>query len=100
MTWWAILALAAASLALKALGPVLLGGRELPPRLVDLLGLVPVPMLAALVLTGTVADGHRLVADARLPALGVAAVLIWRRAPFLVVIVAAAATAALVRLVA
>lgn len=98
MSWWPVLALAVASLALKAVGPLLLGGRELPPRLVQVLGLVPVPMLAALALVGTVADGHRLVADARLPALGVAAVLVWRRAPFLVVVVAAAATAALLRL--
>lgn len=98
MTWTAVIVLAVISLALKAIGPVLLGGRELPPRLVALLGLVPVPMLAALVLVGTVADGRHLQTDARLPALAVAAVLVWRRAPFLLVIVAAAATAAVVRL--
>lgn len=98
MTWTAVIVLAAVSLGLKAIGPVLLGGRDLPPRLVTLLGLVPVPMLAALVLVGSVADGRHLHADARLPALAVAAVLVWRRAPFLLVICAAAATAALVRL--
>jgi hypothetical protein len=38
-----------------------------------------------------------LVLDARTPALSVAAVLVWRRAPFLVVVLAAAATAALLR---
>jgi hypothetical protein len=38
-----------------------------------------------------------LVLDARTPALAVAAVLVWRRAPFLVVVLAAAATAALLR---
>jgi hypothetical protein len=39
------------------------------------------------------------VIDARLPALVVAGVLVWRRAPFLVVVLAAAATAALLRAV-
>ena len=38
--------------------------------------------------------------DARVPALAVAALLVWRRAPFLVVVLAAAATAALLRAVA
>jgi hypothetical protein len=45
----------------------------------------------------TVGDGHRLVVDARVPALAVAAILVWRRAPFLVVVLAAAGTAALLR---
>jgi hypothetical protein len=38
--------------------------------------------------------------DERVPALGVAGVLVWRKAPFLVVVLAAAATAALLRAVA
>jgi hypothetical protein len=50
---------------------------------------------AALILIQTLGDGHRLVFDARAPALAVAAVLVWRRAPFLVVVLAAAAAALL-----
>jgi len=42
----------------------------------------------------------RFALDARTPALLVAAVLVWRKAPFVVVALAAAATAALLRLVA
>jgi hypothetical protein len=42
----------------------------------------------------TVGDGDHLVLDARLPALAVAAVCVWRRAPFLVTVLAAAAVAA------
>ena len=49
---------------------------------------------------GAFADGHSLHLDARAPALAVAGVLVVRRAPFLVVICAAAATAAALRLVA
>jgi branched-subunit amino acid transport protein len=97
MTWAALLALSAISYALKASGPVLAGGRRLGPQVRQTLDLVAVPLLAALILVQTVGDGHRLVLDARVPALAVAAALVWRRAPFLVVVLAAAATAALLR---
>jgi branched-subunit amino acid transport protein len=100
MTWTALLALCAVSYTLKASGPVLAGGRRLGPQLRGALDLVAVPLLAALILVQTLGDGHRLVLDARAPALGVAAVLVWRRAPFLVVVLAAAATAAILRAVA
>jgi branched chain amino acid efflux pump len=94
VSWVALLALGAASYALKAAGPLLAGGRELAPRIRRLLDLVAVPLLAALIATQTAGSGHRLVLDARVPALAVAAVLTWRRAPFLVIVLAAAATAA------
>lgn len=97
MIWAAVLALAAISFGLKALGPVVLARRELPPRLLETLALLPVPMLAALVVVGTVGADGAVTADARIPAVALAGVLVMRRAPFLAVIVAAAATAALVR---
>jgi len=99
VTWGAILLLAAASYALKALGPVVIGAREIRAPVHALLDLAAVPLLAALVLTQTVSTNGAFALDARLPALGVAAVLVWRRAPFLVVVVAAAGTAALLRAV-
>jgi branched-subunit amino acid transport protein len=97
MSWWAVLALCAIAYALKAVGPVLVGGRELSPRLRGVLDLVPVPLLAALIVTQSVATGRHLVVDARLPALLVAAFLVWRKAPFLVVVLAAAGVAAALR---
>lgn len=97
MTWVAVLALAAASYALKALGPVAIGRREIPPRFSEALDLLPIPMLTAIALTGTVASGRHLHIDPRLAGLAVAAILVWHRAPFLAVIVAAAATTALIR---
>ncbi len=99
MSWTAILALAAAAYAMKALGPVVVGRRTLRPNLAQVLELVAVPLLAALVLVQTFDGGGRLVIDARVPALCVAALLVWRRAPFLVIVLAAAATAALLRAV-
>lgn len=100
MTWFAIGALAAISFGLKMLGPVLVGDRDLNHRTRELVALLPVPLLAALVVVGAFADGHSLHLDARAPALAVAGVLVVRRAPFLVVICAAAATAAALRLAA
>ena len=97
MSWTALLALCAISYGLKASGPVLAGGRQLGPQVRQTLDLVAVPLLAALILVQTVGDGQNIVLDARVPALGVAAVLVWRQAPFLVVVLAAAATAALLR---
>ena len=97
MSWPALIALSAVSYGLKAVGPLVTGGRELGPRARGVLDLVAVPLLAGLILVQTLGTGHHLVFDARVPALAVAAVLVWRRAPFLVVVLAAAATAALLR---
>jgi hypothetical protein len=97
MSWTALLTLAAAAYALKAVGPVLAGQRELRPGLAEVLEVVAIPLLAALIAVQTLDGGERLVVDSRVPALAVAALLVWRRAPFLVVVLAAAATAALLR---
>ncbi|MEO2155122.1 MAG: AzlD domain-containing protein, partial [Acidimicrobiales bacterium] len=44
------------------------------------------------------ADGTSLVLDARLAGVGLAAVAVWRRAPFVVVVLVAMAATALIRL--
>ena len=94
MIWAAVLALAAISFGLKALGPVALAGRELDARLLDRLAVLPVPMLAALVVVGSLGSGTD---PARLTGVAVAGALVVRGAPFLAVTTAAAAAAALVR---
>ncbi len=99
MSWTALLLLALGSYALKAAGPLLLGERAPSPAAARLLALVAVPLLAALIVVQTFGDGKHLTLDARAPALAVAAICVWRRAPFLVTVVAAAATAAALRAV-
>ncbi|HWK18294.1 MAG TPA: hypothetical protein VNR66_12650 [Solirubrobacteraceae bacterium] len=84
--------------ALLALALVV-GRRALPADLNQVLELIAVPVLAEPILVQTFDGGRRLVIDARAQALCVAALLVWRRAPFLVVVLGAAATAALVRAV-
>jgi branched chain amino acid efflux pump len=97
VNWTVLGALCVVSYALKAVGPVLAGGRQLSAQARRALDLAAVPLLAALIMTQTLGGGHPVALDARVPALAVAAVLVWRRAPFLVVVLAAAATAALLR---
>jgi len=60
--------------------------------------LIPLGLLGALIAVQVLADDDGLVLDARLPALGVAALLLWRGVPFLPMVAASAATAALLRL--
>jgi uncharacterized membrane protein len=98
-TWLAVLASAIGCYAVKVAGTLA------PQRVLDrpavraAVAQVPVALLAGLVAVQTFTDGARLALDARLVGLAVAAVAVWRRAPFLVVVVAAAAATALARLV-
>ena len=94
-----MLVVGASTIALKGAGPVLLGGRRLPPAVAGPLALLAPSLLAALVVTQTFADGRRLVLDARAAGVAAAAVAIALRAPLLVVVVVAAVATALVRLV-
>jgi branched-subunit amino acid transport protein len=92
--WLAIVVVGVATVFLKATGPVLLGGRELPARVNALAVLLAPAVLAALVVTQVLAGERELVFDARLVGLGAAIAAITLRAPLvLVVVVAAAATA-------
>ena len=60
-------------------------------------GLLPVALLAALVAVQTFAVGQTLVIDARLAGLAAAVIALLLRAPFLVVVLVAAVTAAALR---
>jgi len=83
------------TMLLKAVGPVGLAHRELPPRAERLLDLVAPAILAALVVVETFASGRHLVADARLAGVGAGVLCVLARAPFWVVVLfGALATAA------
>ena len=82
---------------LKAPGPVLLGGRELPQQVIGVIGLLAPAVLAALVVTQVFADDRALVVDSRLVGLGAGAAAVLARAPLIVVVVVAAASTAIVR---
>ena len=95
--WTAVLVVGAATVALKAAGPVLAGGRELPPSRARVVDLLAPSLLAALVATQAFSTDEQLVLDERAAGLLAAGVAIALRAPLLVVIVVAAVTAATLR---
>jgi hypothetical protein len=99
VTLWSIIIIASLGcLALK------LSGYLVPPSLMEkpkpsrVANLLTVALLAALVATQTFGAGSEIVLDARVPAILLAAALFALRVPFILVIIAAAATAALLRL--
>jgi hypothetical protein len=59
---------------------------------------VTVVLMTALVAVQTLVNGNQVEFDARVPALGVAAILFALKVPYIVVVIAAAATAAGLRL--
>ena len=94
-----VIVVGAATIATKATGPLLLGGRRPPQRLLGVLNLLAPALLAALVVTQAVAGDRRYVFDARLLGLGAALVAIRLRAPLLVTVVVAAVVTAVARAV-
>ena len=97
--WIVVGLVGAGTIAIKAAGPVLLGGRPLPPRLGGVIELLAPALLGALVAVQTFQDGQRLVLDERVLGVAAAAVAIRLKAPLLVVVAVAAATTALARTV-
>ncbi len=93
-----VLVLAGISYAFKSAGPLFLGGDRNIPMWVDRLALLlPAPLLAALVVSSTFVTDRQWSVDARVVGLLVASVALWRRLPFVVVVVLAAAATALTR---
>jgi branched-subunit amino acid transport protein len=97
--WISIIVVALASAAIKAAGPVLVGGRELPQWADSIIALLAPALLAALVVTETFGEDGHLVLDARAVGVSVAAVALALRAPVLVAVALAAVATATVRAV-
>jgi hypothetical protein len=97
--WAAIVVGSLACFGLKLAGLSVPAGVLAEPRVQRIAVLLPVALLAALIGLQTLTDGREITIDARLPGLAVAVVAQWRRAPFLVVVVSACATTALLRAV-
>ncbi len=98
MSWTVIIALAVGVAAQRLIGMFLAGPllarRPILARLADLL---PAAVVAGVIVQLTVAEAGRLVLDARAAGLAMAGLLVWRRAPLGVVVIAAALVTAVVR---
>lgn len=95
--WLVVGLVGAGTIAIKAIGPVLLGGRPLPERLSSVIELLAPALLGALVAVQTFGNGQALAVDERVLGVAVAAIAIWRKAPLLLVVILATITTALAR---
>ena len=92
--------LAGGTYGFRLAGPALRARIAVPQRAAKLLDLAAITLLAALVAVTGLTEGHYEIASyARLAGVLVAGVLAWRRAPFIVIVLAAAATTAVFRLI-
>jgi uncharacterized membrane protein len=100
MNLWALVTATVVGCYLLKLAGYLVPARALEhARTRRLVELLPVALLAALVVVEALANGRHLDFDrARLAGFAAGAVAVWRRAPFLVIVVLAALTTALIRL--
>ena len=98
MTWLSIVALTVAVWGQRLLGAFVVGPvLSRRPAVARAMGLIPAAVVMAVIVQLSLATGKDLVIDARLAGVAVAAVLVWRRAPFIVVVLCAAAATALLR---
>lgn len=96
--WTAVLVASIVCVALKTIGYLIPARFVEAPRPARIADLLTVALLGALVAVQALGAGQAVVVDARVPALLVAGGLLALRAPFLVVVAAAAGVAALLRL--
>jgi len=94
----ALLILALGTFAFRLAGPALRIRMSFPSRAERLLETAAIVLLTALAATSALTTGQSLSGIARPAGVAAAGLLAWRRAPFIVVVLAAAAVTALVRL--
>ncbi len=95
--WIVVCAVAVATIAFKAAGPVLIGRRALPPRAQSFVDLLAPVMLVALVVTQTFGGDQEVTVDARVAGVGAALVALLLRAHIIVAMAIAALVTALLR---
>ena len=95
--WITIVVVALVSAAIRAFGPILVGGRELPPSMGAIIALLVPALLTALVVTQTFGEDGRLVVDEKAIGVAVAAVALALRAPVLLAVGLAVVATALAR---
>ena len=104
MSWWSLILLAVGAYGCKLFGVAVLA-RLLPdgdpaddPRLLpSMAALIPAALFAALIAVQTLELDGALTIDARVAGVAASAVAVWRRAPFVVVVVIAMAVTAAIR---
>ena len=98
-TWTVILGLVAATFAIKAAGPVALGGRELPVWFRSVVVLLAPALFAALVVTQALADGKHLEIGADTAGVAASGVVVWRTGSIVACVLSAATVTAVLRVI-
>ena len=98
-TWTLIGGCAVVTAAIKAAGPVALGGRDLPAWFGDVIRFMAPALLAALVCVSAFAEGRELGIGADTAGVAVAGVVLWRGGSIVLGVAVAAAVTALLRAV-
>lgn len=93
-TWLLIGGCAAITAIIKGVGPVALGGRELPPWFSRIVAMMAPALFAALVVTQALADGREWSLGADTAGVAVGTIAAWRGASVIAVVGLAAVTAA------
>ena len=96
---WTVITLLAVGVAVQRLVGMFVGVAllERVPVFARVASLIPAAVVSAVIVQLTIASGRSLVVDERLAGMTVAGVLVWRRTPVIVTVVAAAATTAILR---
>jgi branched-subunit amino acid transport protein len=97
--WWTIAGCTLVTAIIKGIGPVALGGREIPERVNWVIALMAPALLSALVVTSTFAVGDHWHIGASTAGVAIGGAILWRRGPLVVAVLAAVAVTAGLRLV-
>lgn len=95
--WTLVVGCAVITFAIKAAGPIALGGRALPRWFASVVALMPAALLAALVAEHTLTDGHRVAVGPATVGVAVAGAVMWRTRSIPACVVTAALVTALLR---
>jgi branched-subunit amino acid transport protein len=95
--WATIAGCAVVTFAIKAVGPVALGGRTLPAAFERVIALMAPALLAALIVTNALANGRELGIGADTAGVAAAAALVWRTGSIIGAVVVAAVVTGLLR---
>ena len=99
LTWGVVAVLAVGVYGQRALGMALIDPNRISVRSRQVLAMVPLSILCAVTALQTLSSQGALVLDARVAGIVAAAALSWNRAPMFLVVAAAAAVTAAVRLI-
>ncbi len=97
MSWSSLIFLSGGAYFFKLIGVV--AGDRLSTKFESFTSFLPPALFSSIIVLTSVTDGSTLVLDARLVGVGVGAIAVWKKAPFIFVVLVAMASTAIWRTV-